>query len=104
MIVKYQHVLQESVTNSYEYQKVEVPLGNGIGTARSLAKLFGILANQGIDDSTGFKLVSNSLCQIMSLPVVEGIDCVHEYHNAFSLGPDLIRVDVSNIIIIYHDL
>ena len=62
-----------------------MPHVNGIGSARSLAKLFGIIANGGYDVSSGARLLSSEMCERLVEPVVRGLDQVYRVPDLFSM-------------------
>ncbi|XP_077864935.1 beta-lactamase domain-containing protein 2-like [Saccoglossus kowalevskii] len=75
---------QEEVFNSYRYQSLESPGAGGIGTARGLAKLFGIIANRG--EWNGKRLLSNDLVKKFTECNEERLDEVIHIKSSFSYG------------------
>ncbi len=73
--------------NSPAVRSMELPASGGIGTARSLAKLFGALANAGEID--GHRVVSADSIAEHTRPRSEGHDRVLLIENAFGLGYSL---------------
>jgi CubicO group peptidase (beta-lactamase class C family) len=69
--------------NSPEFRSAEIPVANGIGTARALAVIFGELARG------GGRLVSEDAVREMSAERVDGIDAVLGMPVRRSLGFDL---------------
>ena len=71
--------------NSDELRVVEIPAGNGIGTARSLAKLYGLAATGGTD--LGLKPDVLDALKAPAVPPTRGVrDFVGQANTSYSLG------------------
>jgi CubicO group peptidase (beta-lactamase class C family) len=62
----------DDVVNSTRWRRAEIPAANGHGTARSLARVYGALANGGQID--GVRIVSAASIERMREPQPEGVD------------------------------
>jgi CubicO group peptidase (beta-lactamase class C family) len=70
--------------NSGAWRSAEIPAANGQSTARSLAKLYGVLANGGkVGDTV---ILSQSMIDLCSKEEVSGLDTVLQLPTRFSLG------------------
>ena len=71
--------------NTKQWRNAEIPAANGHGTARSIAKLYGILANGGSRD--GIHVLKPETIELSRLPQSEGKDLVLGGMNTkFGLG------------------
>ena len=64
----------EDYVNSQEWRKAEIPSANGHGTAKSLAKLYGILSTGCSRDS--FTIMKPETIQLATTPLSSGPDSV----------------------------
>ncbi|XP_013378744.1 beta-lactamase domain-containing protein 2 [Lingula anatina] len=69
-----------------EHYSLEVPAANGIGTAKGVAKVFGILSNGGFDRETGKQLLSKEMIDRLLVPLTSGLEKVFMFETNFSLG------------------
>ena len=86
-----------STANLAAYHQLELPQCNGIGTARSVAKLFGILANKGVDPSTRQRLLSEKSCDRLAQPITHGVDQMYKLDGLFkmfSVGMEVTSAEV----------
>ena len=60
--------------NTKQWRNAEIPAANGHGTARSIAKLYGILANGGSRD--GIHVLTPETIEMSRLPQSDGKDLV----------------------------
>tara|TARA_B100000029_G_scaffold122428_1_gene115742 strand:- start:6823 stop:8031 length:1209 start_codon:yes stop_codon:yes gene_type:complete len=75
----------EFEANSKEWRKAEIPAANGHGTARSLAKLYGVLANGGSRD--GVHVLSPETIELGRQTQSDGKDLVLGHmHTRFGIG------------------
>ena len=74
-----------SVLNNPQNRDITVSSLTGTGTARGLAKLYGIVANGGTDNQ--HKLLSTDMIRELSTPVVSGEDMVLRTGNFSRNGP-----------------
>ena len=70
--------------NTDAWRSAEIPAANGQGTARSLARLYGVLANGGKRGDT--VILSQSMVNQCSKEEVSGLDAVLQLPTRFSLG------------------
>ena len=70
--------------NSPAWRAAEIPAANGQSTARSLAKIYGVLANGGKNGDT--VILSQCLINQCSKEEVSGLDAVLQLPTRFSLG------------------
>jgi CubicO group peptidase (beta-lactamase class C family) len=72
------------VTRTRPWRAAEIPAGNGIGNARSVAGIHAILANGGV--SRGRRFLSEEGCRRALEPQVTGVDLVLGMPMSFGLG------------------
>jgi CubicO group peptidase (beta-lactamase class C family) len=75
------------IVNDREFLRAEVAGVNGVATARSMARLYGCLANDGVID--GVRLLSRGTVQLALAPLARGTDKLTHKPLAFSCGFEL---------------
>jgi CubicO group peptidase (beta-lactamase class C family) len=72
------------VVNEPDFLSAEIAGVNGVATARSMARLYGCLANDGVID--GVRLVSPGVARLASVTLANGLDQLTRKPLAFSTG------------------
>jgi CubicO group peptidase (beta-lactamase class C family) len=72
------------VVNDPDFLRAEIPAVNGVATARSMARLYGCLASDGVID--GLRLLSPATVRLASVPLAAGLDQLTHKPLAFSTG------------------
>jgi CubicO group peptidase (beta-lactamase class C family) len=72
------------VSNGHDFLQAEIAGVNGVATARSMARLYGCLANDGVTD--GVRLLSPGRVGMASVPLAAGLDRLTRKPLAFSTG------------------
>jgi CubicO group peptidase (beta-lactamase class C family) len=72
------------VANDREFLRAQIPAVNGVATPRSMARLYGCLANGGEID--GVRLVSPETLRLAYAPIAAGLDRLTRKPVAFSIG------------------
>ncbi|XP_071944338.1 beta-lactamase domain-containing protein 2-like [Antedon mediterranea] len=75
-------------------RSIEIPSALGIGTAESLAKIYGILANGG--SFNGKTLLSPGLIEKLNSVVVPGVDAIFNYPSLIGLGTMITQLNETN--------
>lgn len=73
-----------SVSNSSGWRRAEIPGANGHGDARTIARIYGALANKGSIDQV--ELLSSDCIEQMIQEQVSGVDCVMQLNGRMALG------------------
>lgn len=81
--------LQDNLVNNPTFSSTPNPSTHGYGTATSIAKLFGILANGGIWN--GKKTLSSNVINQLSIPEIEGEDLCVFIPQTMGLGTKLLK-------------
>ena len=77
-------VSERFVVNDPDFLHAEIASANGVATARSMARLYGCLASDGVID--GVRLLSAETVRLASVPLAAGLDQLTNKPLAFSTG------------------
>lgn len=75
------------IVNDLDFLRAEMPAANGVATARSMARLYGVLARGGEGD--GVRLVSPEMLRLAWAPIGAGLNRLTRSPLAFSVGYEI---------------